>query len=164
MTEVGGWGGGRRGPHAAYGTHASLPQWTKDDGGRWGERPRVKSPFRPSRSRGRSSGGLGCGVTGCDRATPDGLGVDGGHEEGGGEAVCGMDGSGNPGPPDQCCPHRGVDTEAQRAEAVLGGDRLVPRATVHLLWSQSHRTTESRSLWERRGWACSWQASERPPS
>lgn len=42
-----------------------------------------------------------------------------------------QDGSGNAGPPDQSCPHGGVDTEAQRAEGVLdgflldvGGDRL----------------------------------------
>lgn len=46
-----------------------------------------------------------------------------------------QDGSGNAGPPDQSCRHRGVGTETQRAEAVLGGflldvgrDRLVPRA------------------------------------
>lgn len=45
----------------------------------------------------------------------------------------GMDpqgGSGNAGPPDQSCRHGGVDTEVQRAEAVLRGDRLVLRAPV----------------------------------
>lgn len=41
-----------------------------------------------------------------------------------------QDGSGNAGPPDQSCRHGGVDTEVQRAEAALGGDRLVLRAPV----------------------------------
>lgn len=48
-----------------------------------------------------------------------------------------QDGSGNVGPPDQSCRHIGVDTEVQRAEAVLGGflldvggDTLVLRAPV----------------------------------
>lgn len=51
--------------------------------------------------------------------------------------MCSQDGSGNAGPPDRSRHHRGVDTEAQRAEAVLdrflldvGGDRLALRAPV----------------------------------
>ena len=50
-----------------------------------------------------------------------------------------QDGSGNVGPPDRSCHHRGVYTEAQRAEAVLdrflldvGGDRLALRGPCSL--------------------------------
>ena len=68
-----------------------------------------------------------------------------------------QDGSGNAGPADRSCRHRGVDTEVQRAEAALGGDRLVLRAP-------GPRATEGQrgGQTEYRGWPCALQVSGLP--